>query len=237
MTPQPRDYAAPVLMQFEVEKSAVPGKHELSFVASDETQDGYGDVVKVDGWKLDRFKANPVFLWGHDRSLPPIGSVNVARDTRPLETKGGIIQRKILRADVSFATDVSGGHGEFARSIYDLYERGYLRGVSVGFKPLEMVEPKSEEEALALGVGVRETPWGKMFGTLFKEQELLELSAVTIPANPNALKLSLSSERATNERILKLEATVAELLNVERARHSTQELGKALAQLKANLGL
>jgi hypothetical protein len=54
----------------------------------------------------------------------------------------------------------------FADTIFKLYKGGYLRAFSVGFIPTEMD------------------------GDTFKKQELLEISAVTVPSNPNALALA-----------------------------------------------
>jgi hypothetical protein len=47
----------------------------LDFIASDETQDRYGDVIRADGWDLSAFKRNPVFLWAHQDKQTPIGRV------------------------------------------------------------------------------------------------------------------------------------------------------------------
>lgn len=57
-----------------------------------------------------------------------------------------------------------------AREIYDLYKGGYLNAFSVGFKPLEW------KDSVEDGKNVRE----------FTKAELLEISAVPVPANPNA---------------------------------------------------
>ena len=54
----------------------------------------------------------------------------------------------------------------FADTIFKLYKGGYLRAFSVGFIPKEMD------------------------GDTFTRQELLEISAVTVPSNPNALALA-----------------------------------------------
>ena len=35
--------------------------------------DRQGDTVNVDGWHTRGYLKNPVVLWGHDYSIPPIG--------------------------------------------------------------------------------------------------------------------------------------------------------------------
>lgn len=59
---------------------------------------------------------------------------------------------------------------EFAASIARKYAEGYLNAVSVGFRP------KAGERRM-------DHPWGMHY----TEQELLELSAVPVPSNPQAL--------------------------------------------------
>ncbi|HWH71125.1 MAG TPA: HK97 family phage prohead protease, partial [Candidatus Sulfotelmatobacter sp.] len=60
---------------------------------------------------------------------------------------------------------------------YGLYAGGFLRAVSVGFVPLRWE------------VGAADAA----FRRRYLEQELLEVSAVAIPANPEALALGLRS--------------------------------------------
>ncbi len=61
------------------------GNRVIRFVASDETPDRVGDIIKVSGWNLTNYKKNPVVLWGHDQAnTPPIGkAVNVRRGNGP----------------------------------------------------------------------------------------------------------------------------------------------------------
>ena len=59
---------------------------------------------------------------------------------------------------------------DFAREVAALYRSGYQQGVSVGFRPLRYEER-------------RDTRSGAFLGIRFLEQELLEVSAVPVPAN------------------------------------------------------
>ncbi len=64
--------------QYRAQKTrAEPGAQGagLTFIASDETPDRYGDVILVSGWQLENFRKNPVFLLGHDYGAPAIGRV------------------------------------------------------------------------------------------------------------------------------------------------------------------
>jgi len=66
------------------------------------------------------------------------------------------------------------GTSERIDEIIRLVDQGVLRAVSVGFQPIDR-EPLADNS-----------------GVLFKEQELLEASLVTVPANPSALSVARS---------------------------------------------
>jgi hypothetical protein len=52
----------------------------VTFAISTASVDRMGDTIAVDGWELDRFKANPVVLWAHASDELP-----TARFSRPDE--------------------------------------------------------------------------------------------------------------------------------------------------------
>jgi hypothetical protein len=103
----------------------------------------------------------------------------------------------------------------FADSIFRLYVGGYLRAVSVGFLPLEM-QPYCDPEDPACDPG-----------TEFLSQELLELSAVPVPANPEALARCVQKGFAEADLVRVFEAP-----NVER---ELAELSVALSRLAVSV--
>ena len=125
----------------------------LTFVASTEDEDRHGDIIFQGGWKLDAYLKNPVFLWAHHYSQPAIGKA-VDVWTEP---------RRLLAA-IRFAPT------EFAQQIASLYQGGYQKGVSVGFRPLEFEMRRDAKTGHVLGIN-------------FISQELLEISAAPVPAN------------------------------------------------------
>lgn len=129
----------------------------LTIRAAVGTEDRKGDVIDPTGWELEGYRRNPVFLWAHDRSIPPIGQAK-----RVWSDAGA------LNAVVEFAPT------DFAREVADLYVDGFMRGVSVGFLPLE--------------VELREASDGRR-GYLYRRQELLEISAVPVPMHSDALAI------------------------------------------------
>ena len=140
----------------------------MEFVASTDAVDRYGDVIQQDGWQLDNFQKNPVFLWGHDSSAPPIGKVSSIS-----------VASNRLIATVQFATaDIY----PLADTIFKLYQKGFMNAVSVGFLPIDYeIDTPDDDSASPLGVR-------------FTQVELLEISAVTVPANPEALVVDDASQ-------------------------------------------
>jgi hypothetical protein len=157
--------AAPTLYRAGIVKAAV-GDAPTVFIASDEEPDRHGDTIAVDGWDTGAYKANPVFLWFHgmdEGHLLPIGRVPKVWS----ESKQLLAAVEWDKAD-PFAAEVQGK-----------YARGFLKAVSVGFRPLEFEEIKPDSDKRAKGM---------MPSVRFLKQELLEISAVPVPANPRALQ-------------------------------------------------
>src|SRR5258705_2510023 len=71
-----------------------------------------------------------------------------------------------------------------ARIAYNLSKGKFLNGVSVGFVPLKWQDSDSSSSSASSSSSIRRR---------YLEQGLLEVSAVAIPANPNALALGLKS--------------------------------------------
>ena len=147
--------------QVEGESKDAGQDQPMSFVISTDDVDRHGDVIVSQGWRLESYRRKPVFLWAHDYARPVIGR---AVDVRA--------EAHRLIAQVEFAPT------DFAQEVAKLYRSGFQRGVSVGFKPLRYEERRHEKTGAFLGIR-------------FLEQELLETSAVPVPANRDALRRAL----------------------------------------------
>jgi HK97 family phage prohead protease len=152
----------------------------LDFISSDATLDRYAESIDPSGWKLDSYLRNPVFQNSHQYGdiLFTLGKALVTEvRAYPLPSDGRGIKgegsRSALFQRIQFATDAN----PMARIAYNLYKGKFLSAVSVGFIPTRWED------------GTEKTAYTRKY----LEQELLEVSAVAIPANPNALALGLKS--------------------------------------------
>jgi len=134
----------------------------LEFIVSTGAVDRYNEIIEPRGWKLENYRRNPVFLNGH-RNADVLFVLGRALETEIVVRGDG---SAVLWQKVEFATHVS----PMAKIAYGLFAGGYLNSVSVGFLPIRYEE------------GTEKTGWSRRH----IEQELLEVSAVAIPANPEA---------------------------------------------------
>jgi hypothetical protein len=186
-------------MQFSCRK--VEGKDRVRrFIGSDESPDRYRTAILVSGWRLTNFLRCPSFLWCHnqDNAVPqfPIGKVVLVEPTRTNER--GIEDRangkkNALAFEVQF---YEGDNHPTSSLVLDLYDQGYLNAVSVGFSVHKARRIKDPAEREALGFGRDEDD-----AVVIEEQELLELSAVPVPGNPNALMERMRSYSPTAARV------------------------------------
>jgi hypothetical protein len=150
----------------------------IEFVGSTKTEDRYGDVIEQAGWELGNFLKNPVIPWGHKYSDPPVAkALEVGLKEGSLTFVGKFASIAELCSDPANPSD----YALFADSIYNAYKGGYLRAFSVGFRPLEY-----------------DGNWQD--GYTFTKCELLEVSCVTVPANPEALVLAFEDGTFTEKQ-------------------------------------
>lgn len=145
----------------------------VQFVFSDETRDTYGTVLSADKWDLKRFNRIGVAFYNHNgRSSDPDQTIGTAR---------AWIEDKKLVGEIRFeAEDLN----PLADKVFRKVLAGTLRGVSVGFMPLERGKFGEGDEALG---GKNETYY-------YGRCELLEISVTPLPANKNALARSIGTD-------------------------------------------
>lgn len=149
-------------------------KGDNVFVVSDDVEDREGEVISTEGWKLENYKDYPVLLWSHNPNEPLIGHGTNLRYRTINGKKKLTFQPKFHRKS------------ELSRLVGDLVDEDWIRGVSVGFRPLEKE------------------------GNVYTKQELLEISFVNVPANPNAL--SLATAKGYKDE------TIGKVMDIEKAK-------------------
>jgi hypothetical protein len=151
-------------------------RREITAMVSTETMDSYDTILLAAGCELDRYRRNPVVLFGHAMHEPPVG--NCSR----IEAMAG----EGLLAVTRFH-DIT----ERARDTWELYRTGVMRGWSCGFLPVWRGDdsPYHWDEARAALVI---SPW-----------ELYEYSAVTVPSNADALTRAAQDGSDAAQRMLR----------------------------------
>ena len=140
----------------------------VDIIASTADRDRWGDRVSVKGWKLKNFRANPVILWSHEHGVPPVG-----RAKKVWAEDGKLIKR------VEFTPE---DLNPFGAMIGAMVKGRFLNAASVGFEALKWVPTKADKDEDSEELQARYP-----YALDFQQQELLESSIVTIPANPFAL--------------------------------------------------
>lgn len=149
----------------------------VEYVASDESIDSYGEVIRASGWRFNRFAKNAPFVDSHryDTVETLLGTVIDFR-----------VDGRRLVETVKWAIDVPSN--QRARIGWEMTRGGYLKAVSVGFYPMRMAS-KWDSDRTAWLAALKELGLHEEQGVraVYLEQEQIELSAVVIGANPNAL--------------------------------------------------
>lgn len=144
----------------------------VRFKISSEVVDRDGDILIAKGCDFENFAKNPQFLGFHNRYDYPLGI-----------PKNWGVEGNAVYCDVYFPTvkelstnpEEASEKAKLVDYTYHCYKMGMLNAVSVGFIPKEW-EPNKETG-----------------GSVIKEWELLEFSAVAVPANQDAIAQAVKS--------------------------------------------
>jgi uncharacterized protein len=191
-------------IQKKVFTSEIKGidENEMTLTAAISTDavDRMREVLDPAGVDLKHYQKNPVVLFGHDYNRPPIGKAMWVRKD------GQMIISKVKFANTPFAIE-----------IFDLYKEGFMKSFSVGFIPKETEWGKEEDRNNA-----------KKPRLTYRKWELLEFSAVPVPANPEALALAMQKGLLKDESLIKSfeqveEQPVSEFNHEEEAQEKEEE--------------
>ena len=138
-------------------KAKADDNRTITAIGSLEKTDRDKDIVKVAGINVKAYKKNPVVLFAHGHRDLPIGKA-----TRVWKKDGQ------LNFKIEFAEEK---HNPMAPFVYEQYKDGFLNAFSISFIPDYSTTTYDEKK------GVR----------TIHDSELLEISAVPVPANADAL--------------------------------------------------
>lgn len=173
------------------------GSRKMTFVASDFSRDRYKTVLNQDNWQLKDYNRNGIIAYQHDTyNSDPDCIIGKGRAFTELDSKG----KNRLMIEIEFEPAEM---NELADKVYKKLQFGTLNAVSVGFRPIGKG---------AWGKG-DEGPGQPNETYYYAGQELLEVSVVNIPANPNALRRSAEDEDEL--KALREEALAGERENPE----------------------
>lgn len=184
-------------MRGQLDRSVLSDDGPLRFVASSTGVNRYGFSLRNEGWLLNNYLTNPVFLWMHDPTMPPIGRAPAVRESGELV------------CHVTFDRD-----DPFAASVESKYRRGFLSAVSVGW---DFVDPS----------GAPIDDWWRMSNERARDEayyDLTEISAVPVPGDPRALQQQRRGLSLLGRQMVELldeqeygQATAAEIREAVRA--------------------
>lgn len=139
----------------------------ITAIGSKETVDRDGDILMIKGVNTKNYKKNSVVLLNHNYHDFPIGKA---------VGKKVWVDGDELKFKIQFASEEENPKAEQA---YKLFKGGYLNAFSLGFIPnYEKTEYPEKHKK-----GARR---------IFHEAELLEISAVSVPANQDALRAGIN---------------------------------------------
>ena len=146
------------------------GERSVLFTISKEVVDRDGDILRASGVDFSNYMKNPVFLSFHNSREFPLGKVT------KFWVEGNEVKAIVYFPTLEELSTDPNNASEKAKLVdftYHCYKTGMLNAVSVGFIPIEWIETENGYDILK---------W-----------ELLEFSAVAVPANQDAIAQAVKS--------------------------------------------
>ena len=146
------------------------GERSVLFTISKEVVDRDGDILRASGVDFSNYMKNPVFLSFHNSREFPLGKVT------KFWVEGNEVKAVVYFPTLEELSTDPNNASEKAKLVdftYHCYKTGMLNAVSVGFIPVEWIETDNGYDILK---------W-----------ELLEFSAVAVPANQDAIAQAVKS--------------------------------------------
>lgn len=158
-------------------RSINEAERSVEVIASTDDVDSYGEIL-VQDWDLSRYEKNPTVLWNHNAWGLPIGHAENVR-VEKLPGDVSVLGGGKLRAKLFF---VDANANEMGERVWQGFLQKSIRAVSVGFQSKQGVTRDIDGKTVFV-----------LSGNL-----LVEISAVTLPANPNAVADSPNEKSMTS---------------------------------------
>lgn len=154
------------------------GKKEATYVISPPTADRHRSIFLPTGWeaRLQHFRANPVFLWGHRSWGEERDVLGFWREVW-VDKKKGLMGRAVYDLDKC----------ERAREVWPMVEEGLIKAVSQGCYTYASVWDDETERIKELPPFAKKAFKDGDIWVCYTDQELLEVSQVLIGSNRQAL--------------------------------------------------
>ena len=152
----------------------------IPFTFSTGARDRHGTRLNMSGWDLNSFMDNPIVGYMHSvyggTCFEDPNPDNVIGRVTNIGLQGGELRGSILFED--------GDNNPLAEKIFRKVLKGFLNSVSVGFQEIGRGYYGEGDESLR----------GENPTYYFAGQELLEVSVVNIPSNPEALSRNVRQQ-------------------------------------------
>ncbi|MCK9629341.1 MAG: HK97 family phage prohead protease [Bacteroidales bacterium] len=170
--PQPPARMRYARLDYQVRASADAdneAERRVTGTASTATRDSYRERIHPASLEraIPEFMRNPAMLWQHDPKQPIGMWENVRRDGEAIVADGWVMPEEDKDDLADFA--------------WKRIKRGVVRGLSIGFNADYYKDGAKDKDGVFW--------WGKPDGT--GDLELKEISIVTLPANPDAVDLTV----------------------------------------------
>ncbi len=177
----------------------------IDIVASDSSVDSYQTRIDQSGWDLEQFKRNPVVLFAHNDRTFTAGKAL----PETIRVEGGELKMRIKFPE-------EGVSEEHDLACY-MYSNGFMRGISVGFVPLEYEDRTEGSGDMKRNVRV------------YTKSRLLEVSLVAIPSNDNAFAQRATVLNADLETVLARARRFEELIDSRTEKYAPEFVEKCVA--------
>ena len=158
-------------------KSVDADGRKITAVASTTSVDRDGEIIAAGAFNTSSFMGNPVIIAGHTYSSPD-GSPTVIGKATALTTHDGGMDFEMEFADTPLADQY-----------WSLYRDGFMRAFSVGFIAQEWRDADRDEKSAGAS-------------RVCTSAELLEISAVSVPSNRDALVQARSKGYTVPDELL-----------------------------------